>query len=115
MVKDPELPQAASVGCRCGSALLLLGCGVGWQLQLQFGNILAQEPPYAVVVALKRRKKKVDYFRQKSESRTLSEFFLLPDHHHETAPTLFPHLPSHLPSPVFAQQSLISLENHLRT
>ena len=44
---------SSGIGRRCSSDLALLGCGIGWQLQLQF-DPQAWEPPYATGAALER-------------------------------------------------------------
>ena len=53
-VKDPALPQAAGMGCRCGSDLVLpwLWCRLAAAVWIQ---PLAWELPYAVGTAIKKK------------------------------------------------------------
>ena len=64
-LKDLALPVSCGVGHRCRSDLIhsCCDCGTGQQLQLRFDP--SQEPPYAMGVALKKKKKekKRDKFR----------------------------------------------------
>ena len=56
-VEDVALPHVAAYVTDVAQILHCCGCGIGWQLQLQFSP-LTWELPYAAGAALKRKKKK---------------------------------------------------------
>ena len=57
-VRDLALPQAAAYVADMAQIWHCCGCGIGWPVPIR---PLAWEPPYAVGVALKKKKKKTSY------------------------------------------------------